>query len=157
MADTTNCKQCNTPMRLQALGSVAGEEGVLRIAIADFPVLECERSHRQFIHRDFPAKLLEQVADGGKPGLPAARKQGFLFKKLHCKQCDALLEVEPAPRTFACTAAVDDASLHVELTVPVFVCPACKCEQLRDDGEIDELVPTALAHAFQGAEIRPPG
>lgn len=157
MADTTSCKQCNTPMQAQSIGSLTGEEGVLRIAIADFPALVCERDHRQFITRDFPLKLMEQLADGNKTGLPAGKKQGLLFKKLHCSRCDALLEIAAMPRTFACTATVADAALRVELTVPVYVCPACKCEQLRESGEIEGLVPAALAHAFQGAGIRPPG
>ena len=73
---------------------------LLRIVIADFPALVCERSHRRFITRDFPMKLLEQVAGSDRTGLPAAKKHGFLFKKLHCNQCDVLLEVEATPRSF---------------------------------------------------------
>ncbi len=156
MAEATSCVQCSTPLQRQSIGSVTGEEGVLRIAVADFPVLVCERGHRQFITRDFPRKLLEQLA-GDKTGLPEGKKRGLLFKKLHCGQCDVLLEIEAASRSFACDVRPEEgAALHVELTLPVYTCPACKCEQLRERGEIEGLVPTALAQAFRGAGILPP-
>lgn len=156
MAEATSCVQCSTPLQRQSIGTVAGEEGVLRIAVADFPALVCERGHRQFINRDFPRRLLEQVA-GDRTGLPECGKRGFLFKKLHCSQCDVLLEVEAASRSFACDVRPEEgAVLHVEFTLPVYTCPACKCEQLRDRGGIEGLVPTALAQAFRGAGILPP-
>ena len=37
MADSINCRQCDTPMGLKIISPVNGEEGVLKISIADFP------------------------------------------------------------------------------------------------------------------------
>ncbi len=156
MADTILCRQCNTPVQRQSIDALSGEEGVVRIKVTGLPVLVCERGHRRFISADFPLKLLEQVA-GVKIDLPVARKQGLLFKKLHCSQCDVLLGADKASRTFQSSATVGDATLAFELEVQVEVCTACKHEQLREEGLVEGSLSAALAHAFQGAEIRPPG
>lgn len=156
MAISSNCKQCDAPMRLQSIGSVAGEEGALKVSIADFPALMCERGHRKFITRDFPLQLLEQVASGDKTGLPAGKKQGLLFKKYYCGQCGNPLTAESAPRPFGFDVKLADVPpIRVELTVPVYKCSSCGKEQLRQRGEIEELAPAALAHVFQGAGINP--
>jgi hypothetical protein len=158
MAENSNCKQCDAPMRLQSIGPLAGEEGVLKVSIADFPALACDRGHRRFITRDFPLQLLKQVASEDKIGLPAAKKQGLLFKKFHCGQCGALLGAENNPRPFGIDVKLADVpSIHVDLTVPVYRCPSCGKEQLRQRGEIEELAPAALAQVFQGAGIKPEG
>lgn len=156
MADTINCRQCSTPVRRQTIGNITGEEGILRVTVGDFPALVCERGHRRFITRDFPVQLLGHVS-GIKTGLPVAKKQGLLFKKLHCSQCDVLLGADSATRTFTSGTTIGDAAMQIELALQVQVCPACKCEQLRDGDAVAGLASTALAHAFQGAEIRPPG
>jgi len=158
MADSINCKQCDTPLRLQLVSTIAGEEGVLKITVADFPALVCERSHRHFVSQDFPRQLLEQVADGDKTGLPAGKKRGLLFKKYHCGQCDERLAAEGEPRPFGFYVQLPDLQpLRVEFTVPVYHCTACGQEQLREQGEMEGLAPAALAHAFQGAGIKPQG
>lgn len=158
MAESRNCKQCDSPMQFQSIGPVAGEEGVLKVSIADFPALACERGHRRFITRDFPLQLLKQVANKDRIGLPAAKKQGLLFKKFHCGECGELLGAESEPRVFAFDAVLSDVpSIHLELTVPVYKCKTCGKEQLRQREEIEELAPAALAHVFQGAGIKPEG
>ncbi len=156
MADSINCRQCDTPMGLKIISPVNGEEGVLKISIADFPGLECQRGHRQFITRDFPMQLLEQVSSGDRIGLPAGKKQGLLFKKHHCGKCGVVLTGDGEPRPFVFDVQVEDASkMRVELTVPVYRCVSCGQEQVRESGEVEGLAPVALAHAFQAAGIQP--
>lgn len=158
MADSINCKQCGEPMRFRSIDSVTGEEGVLKISIAGFPTLECERGHRQFFARDFPIQLLEQVAADDRTGLPAGKKQGLLFKKYHCGKCGAQLTSESAPRAVGYDVKIADIpKMRVELTVPVYKCASCGQEQLRAAGEMEELAPVALAHVFQAAGIKPQG
>ena len=156
MAEANICRQCSAPMQLQSIGTVAGEDGVLKISVSDFPALVCERGHRQFISRDFPMKLLEKLADGDKTGLPAGKKQGLLFKKCHCGKCGEPLGADGESRPFGFDVKLVDApQMRVEFTLPVYKCAACGEQQLRDRGEIEGLVPAALAHGFQAAGFRP--
>ena len=156
MAEAINCRQCDTPMGLKIISPVNGEEGGLKVSIADFPGLECQRGHRQFITRDFPMQLLEQVSSGDRIGLPAGTKQGLLFKKHHCGKCGAVLTGDGEPRPFFFDVQIEDASnMRVELTVPVYRCVSCGQEQVRESGEVEGLAPVALAHAFQAAGIQP--
>ena len=156
MAESTICKLCETPLGLKIISPVVGEEGVLKVSIADFPGLECERGHRQFISSDFPMQLLEQVTSGDKVGLPAGKKQGLIFKKYHCGKCGEPLGAEGEPRPFGFDVKIADATkMRVELAVPVYKCASCGQEQVREAGEIEGLAPAALAHAFQAAGIRP--
>lgn len=158
MADIIQCKRCEAPMRLQVLDSVSGEDGVLKVAIRDFPVLQCERGHRRFIARDFPVRLLHEVAAREKSVLPAGKKQGLLFRKYHCGKCGAQLAAGGESRPFEFDVELADApQFRVALTVPVYRCPSCGQEQLRDHGEIESLAPTALAQVFQAAELKPEG
>jgi ribosomal protein L34E len=156
MAEASICKQCSAPMQLQSIGTVAGEDGVLKISVSDFPALVCERGHRQFVARDFPVKLLENVAASDKTGLPAGKKQGLLFKKYHCGRCGEPLGAEAEARPFGFDVNLADApQMRVEFTVPVYKCTACGEQQLRDRAEIEALVPAALAHGFQAAGFKP--
>ena len=156
MAEANICRQCSAPMQLQSIGTVAGEDGVLKISVSDFPALVCERGHRQFISRDFPMKLLEKLADGDKTGLPAGKKQGLLFKKCHCGKCGEPLGADGESRPFGFDVKLADApQMRVEFTLPVYKCAACGEQQLRDRDEIEGLVPAALAHGFQAAGFRP--
>lgn len=156
MTDSNNCKQCSAPMKLESIGAVAGEEGVLKISIAEFPVKACERGHRQFVSRDFPLQLLEQVTSGDKTGLPAGKKRGLLFKKYHCGKCDAPLAAAGEPRPFGFDARLADGPpMRIEFTLPVYTCASCGEQQLRERSEAEELAPAALAHAFQAAGINP--
>jgi len=156
MAENANCKLCDTPLGLKIISPVAGEEGVLKVSIADFPGLECERGHRQFISSDFPMQLLEQVTSGDRVGLPAGEKQGLIFKKYQCGKCGEPLGTEGEPRPFGFDVTIAGATkMRVELTVPVYKCNSCGQEQVREAGEIEGLAPAALAHAFQAAGIKP--
>ena len=156
MAENTICKLCETPLRLKIISPVNGEEGVLKISIREFPGLECERGHRQFVTREFPMQLLEQVTGADRVGLPAGSKKGLLFKKYHCGECDTPLDADGDERAFGFDVTVADASpMHVELIVPVYRCPSCGQEQVREAGEVEGLAPAALAHAFQAAGIKP--
>jgi len=156
MTDSINCKQCDTSMRQESLGFVAGEEGVLKISVADFPALVCERGHRQFVSRDFPMQFLEQVASDNRTGLPKGKKLGLLFKKYQCGKCGEVLAKDSESRPFGFDVQLADLpKMRVEFTVPVYKCPSCGLEQLRANDEIVGLVPAALAHAFQSAGIKP--
>lgn len=156
MADSNNCKQCSAPMQLKSIGTITGDEGVLKISIAEFPVRTCERDHRQFVSRDFPMQLLEQITAGDKTGLPAGKKRGLLFKKYHCGKCDAPLGPAGEPRPFGFDVQfADGVPMHIEFTLPVYTCASCGQQQLRERSEPEELAPAALAHAFQAAGIKP--
>ena len=156
MAGANICKQCSAPMQQQSIGAVTGEDGVLKITVSDFPVLACERGHRQFIARDFPMQLLEKIAEGNRTGLAAGKKQGLLFKKYHCGKCGEPLGADSEARPFSFDVKLPDApQMRVEFTLPVYRCAACGEQQLRDHGEIGGLVPAALAHGFQAAGLKP--
>ncbi len=156
MTDSNNCKQCSAPMKLESIGAVAGEEGVLKISIVDFPVKTCERGHRQFVSRDFPMQLLEQTTNGDKTGLPSGKKRGLLFKKYHCGKCDAPLAAAGVQRPFGFDVKLADVpQMRIEFTLPVYTCASCGQEQLRERSEAEELAPAALADAFQAAGIKP--
>lgn len=156
MADVIRCRQCDSPMQQRAIDAVSGEDGVLKVSLANFPVLECERGHRRFIADDFPVRLLEEIAVREKGVLPSGQKKGFLFGKYHCGKCGGLLAVENQPRLFEFHVGLTDAPrFRVALTMPVYKCPSCGQEQLRDQGEIEGLAPSALAHAFQVAGLKP--
>ena len=43
MAEANICRQCSTPMQLQSIGAVSGEDGILKVSVSDFPALVCER------------------------------------------------------------------------------------------------------------------
>lgn len=158
MAETPHCRQCHEPMHQKAIGTLAGEEGPLRIEVADFPALVCERGHRQFITNDFPMKLLQEVMKGDGGGLPTGKKQGLLFKKYQCSACGAPLGSDASPHAIERDVSVaDDTRLHVEITAPVYTCTSCGKEQLRASDDVTGRVPAALAHAFQAANLKPPG
>lgn len=155
MADADNCKRCDAPMRMGLVDRMSGEDGVLRVAISDFPVMTCERGHRRFIAGDFPARLLKEVTVS-KVLLPSGKKKGLLFAKYRCGKCGEVLADAGESRPFEFSVALADApQFRVELTVPVYRCTVCGQEQLRDREEIEGLAPAALAQAFQGAELRP--
>ena len=100
MAEAPICNQCSTPMHPQSIGTISGEDGILKVSVSDFPALVCERGHRHFIARDFPMKLLEKLAECDKTGLASSKKQGLLFKKYHCVKCGEPLGAEGEPRAF---------------------------------------------------------
>ena len=156
MAEANICRQCSAPMQLQSIGTVSGEDGILKVSVSDFPALVCERGHRHFIARDFPMKLLEKLADGEKTGLASSKKQGLLFKKYHCGKCGDPLGAEGEPRPFGFEVTISDApQMRVEFTLPVYKCAGCGEQQVRDYGEVEGHVPAALAHGFQAAGLQP--
>lgn len=156
MTDIISCKQCNAPMQQRSIKTVSGEDGVLKVSLVNFPVLECERGHRKFIAGDLPVRLLREIAAREKGALPSGKKKGFLFSKYHCGKCGELLAAESQPRPFEFDVELTGIpQFRVALTMPVYQCPSCGQEQLRDQGEIEGLAPPALAHAFQAAELRP--
>jgi ribosomal protein L40E len=156
MADTSKCRQCHTNMHPETIGTVSGEDGVLKISLSGFPVLVCERGHKHFMARDFPMKLLQHVATKDEAKLPAGKKKGLIFKEYLCGKCGGKLGSDAVAKPFGFDVKVEDfPPFRVEINVPVYKCPACGREQLRDRDEVQELTPAALAHGFQAIGLKP--
>jgi hypothetical protein len=48
-------------------------------------------------------------------------------------------------------------AFRAEITVPMLRCPQCGLAQARSGKELQQLVPSALVHAFHSAAIKAPG
>lgn len=156
MASSGKCRQCHTDMHPEALGTVNGEDGVLKISMSGFPVMVCARGHRHFVVPDFPMRLLEEVKGADQPKLPAGKKKGLIFKEYLCGKCGGKLQADGESRPFAFDVRVADvAPFRIEINVPVYKCSDCGLEQLRDRDEVQAQTPAALAHGFQAAGLQP--
>lgn len=151
------CNKCRAETEHTVIDSTAGEANPLAIAIHGLPVLACPRGHVQFVHSEFPRRLLERLLQEDEAKLPAGEEKGVLFKRFRCSNCGT--ELAPAPdhrETFAVDVALQDVRpFKVELTMPVYRCPECEQEQIHSLKEIRKHTPEALAHAFQAANIPP--
>ena len=158
MALRKKCRQCSSELHAETIDSMSGEEGVLKVTLSGFPVLVCERGHRHFMVPDFPLKLLKHVRDDDEALLPSGRKKGLIFKEYLCGKCGAKLGAEAHTKPFGFDVGVDDfPKFRLELNVPIYTCPACGYEQLRDREEVKALTPVAMAQGFQAAGLRPEG
>ena len=156
MADSRKCRQCHTDMHPETIGTMVGEDGVLKISMSGFPVMVCERGHKHFMAPDFPMKLLQHVATEDEVKLPAGKKKGLIFKEYLCGKCGEKLGSEAEAKPFGFDVKVDDfPGFRVEINVPVYKCSACGLEQLRDREELQAQTPAALAHGFQAAGLKP--
>ena len=155
-AATTACRKCDSGMHVESLSGITGKEGDVTVAFSKLPAMACTRGHRQFVSREFPARLLEQLSRSIQ--LPAAKAKGLFVKRHYCGQCgEALATDTGAQRTFGYDVNLGGVEpFRVEITVPVYACPSCKREQVRSLDEISRQTPAAMARAFQNAEI-PPG
>jgi len=121
------------------------------------PVLTCQEGHRQFVSPEFPRWLVDHLMQEDETKLPSGREEGLLFKRYRCAECGAELGKTPERReTFGFDLALLDLDpFRVELTVPVYKCPACSREQLHSLKEVRSSTPQVLAAAFRAAEIPP--
>jgi len=149
------CIQCRSETEITAVDAAAGEAKTLTIAVKEMPVAACARGHRQFVHPEFPLRLVEHLIDEDEVKLPAGEEKGLLVKHYHCAGCGAELAPQPDHRhTFTVDVALADLSpFRVELTMPVYRCPSCDKEQLHSLKEIRKYTPEALAQAFKAAGI----
>jgi DNA-directed RNA polymerase subunit RPC12/RpoP len=157
MTQKRPCARCRAETERTVIDSTAGEADPLAISIHGMPVLACPRGHVQFVHNEFPRRLLERLLEEDEARLPAGEEKGVLFKHFRCSNCGTELAHTPDHReTFAVDVALQDASpFKVELTMPVYRCPECEKEQIHSLKEIRKHTPQALAHAFQAADIPP--
>lgn len=158
MADThAKCRQCRTAMTLQPVDPVFGEEGALKVVLMHLPLLICANQHKRFATPDFPRQLLERVSGEEMTKLPAAKADGWLVKRYACGGCGAKLQGgEAREETFDFDVALPELPpLRVEVTVPLEQCASCGKEQIRRLEKMRELLPAAMAHAFQAAGVRP--
>jgi hypothetical protein len=151
------CVRCRGSTAPDVLESAAGEAEPLALNLQGMPILACEKGHRQFVHPEFPRLLLEHLIGEDESRLPAGRKQGLLLKHYHCGGCGERLQAQPDHReTFPFEVTLPElAPFRVELTAPVYRCPACSREQLHCLDDVRQRTPVALSHAFQAAGIPP--
>lgn len=158
MAVRTKCRQCSGELHAGTIDSMTGEEGTLKVTLSGFPIMVCERGHRHFMVPDFPLKLLKRVTGDDEASLPSGRKKGLLFKEYLCGKCGEKLGPEAHTKPFGFDVGVDDfPKFRLQLSVPIYTCPACGHEQLRDREELRALTPVAMAQGFQAAGLRPEG
>jgi predicted RNA-binding Zn-ribbon protein involved in translation (DUF1610 family) len=143
-------------LHAETIDSMSGEEGTLKVTLSGFPVMVCERGHRHFMVPDFPLKLLKRVTGDDEASLPSGRKKGLIFKEYLCGKCGERLGPEAHTKPFGFDVGVDDfPKFRLQLSVPVYTCPACGHEQLRDREEVRALTPVAMAQGFQAAGLKP--
>jgi hypothetical protein len=152
-----SCVRCHGSTGADVLQSAAGEAGPIALTLEGMPLLACDKGHRQFLHADFPRRLLEHLLEEDEGRLPAGREQGLLIKHYHCGQCGARLGSQADHReTFRFDVSLEDTGpFRVALTAPVYRCPACSVEQVHSLKEVRHRTPEALTHAFQAAGIPP--
>ena len=158
MAETrATCKRCQATMTLQSVDPVCGQHGVLKVTLLQLPALVCPNMHMRFAVPDFPALLLERLAGEDMTKVPAGEKRGLLFKHYHCGACGAKLgSGEAREDTFDFDIALKGLSpFRVELTLPLYQCPACGKEQIRSLQELRKLAAPAMARAFEAAGLHP--
>ena len=155
-AGTATCRKCKSPMQIEPLSGVAGEEGGVKVAFLKLPALACAQGHRRFVRPEFPGQLLDRLM--AVTQVPAAEARGMVFKSYHCGKCGEKLGGAAAtPKAFEFELAVAGVDpFRVALTVPVHKCASCSHEQVRSQAEVTEKTPAAMAHAFKAAGI-PPG
>ena len=155
-AGTATCRKCKSPMQIEPLSGVAGEEGGMKVAFLRLPALVCAQGHRRFVKPDFPGELLERLTAVAQ--VPAAEARGMVFKSYHCGKCGEKISGAAAThRSFEFDVGVAGIDpFRVALTVPVHVCASCGREQVKSLAEVTEKIPAAMVHAFKAAEI-PPG
>lgn len=151
------CRQCQTAMAVHPVDPAVGEEGALKVVLLHLPALVCPNQHKRFVTPDFPRQLLDRVSGGEMANLPAAKTDGWLVKRYACGGCGAKLEsAEGREETYDFDIALPDVPMmRVEITVPLEKCGACGMEQVRKLAALRELLPAAMAHAFQAAGLRP--
>lgn len=155
--NTRPCIRCRGTTHPAMLESAASESDTLALRIERMPVLACPAGHRQFVDPEFPLWLVEHLMEEDEAKLPSGRVEGMLFKHYRCGECGTDLAKTPSRReTFAFDVALHDLHpFHVELTAPVYRCPACAREQLHSLKEVRSSTPGVLAEAFRAAEIPP--
>ena len=152
------CNQCGGDTELVIIGFADGEADPLRIRLKDLPLRSCEHGHRQFARPQFPVELLQHLTQRDEPGLPSGDVRGFIRKRYLCRRCGAKLAGRPDHRhIFSLDIELDGLPpFQVDLTMPVYGCPACGREQMHSLAELRKLTATALARAFDAADIPPP-
>lgn len=151
------CVRCHGSTALAVLESAAGEAEPIALTLQRMPILTCSRGHRQFLHPEFPRRLVEHLIDEDEAKLAAGEEQGLLRKHYHCCACGVQLQARAERReTFAFEVSLGEGEpFRVVLTAPVYRCPACSKEQVHSLKEVRKRTPAALTHAFQAAEIPP--
>ncbi len=151
------CPLCKTPLAAKQLPEALGEQEPMQLALRDLPVLECEKPHRHFVGQEFPMWLLNALLEGELARIPAGTDKGLVFRKHTCGGCGAELPSSAAgARTFSAALSWKDSpGFTVDITVPLHRCDRCGRDQARSAAELAKLLPAALAHAFQGAGIKP--
>lgn len=152
-----SCVRCHGTTRPEVLERAAGEAGSIALAVEGMPILACDKGHRQFLHPDFPRRLLEHLLGEDEGRLPAGEEKGLLLKHYHCGQCGARLNAKADHQeTFRFDLALDDAEpFRVALSAPVYRCPACAREQIHSLNDVRRRTPEALTRVFQAAGIPP--
>ncbi len=155
---STSCNRCHAETKIAIISFADGEADPLRLRLKDFPLRECSEGHRQFVRPDFAAGLLQHLTEEDEPELPAGEEKGLIMKKYLCESCGEALEPKPDHRhTFSIDIKLEDLDpFGVDLSMPVYKCSACGKEQLHSLKEVRKLTPTAMAHAFEAADIPPP-
>jgi len=159
MDDLPKCPLCEQPIAKSVLGRIAGYEGGLSVAVTGLPVWACAVRHRYFRSRKLAVWLLETLLSESAARIPAGRESGIVFKRYRCSACEAEL---PKRGAVEAMTAIDMAPkglppFQVEITVPTIHCGKCGLAQARSASELQQLVPSALVHAFQSAAIKAPG
>jgi DNA-directed RNA polymerase subunit RPC12/RpoP len=153
-----SCNRCHAETKTTIINFADGEADPLRLRLKEFPLRECCEGHRQFVRPEFAAELLLHLTEEDEPELPAGEEKGLIIKKYLCESCGEALEPKSDHRhTFSIDIKLKDLNpFGVDLSMPVYNCSACGREQLHSLKEVRKLTPTAMAHAFEAADIPPP-
>jgi hypothetical protein len=127
--------------------------------VTGLPAWSCGVRHRYFRSRKLAVWLLDTLLAQSAARIPGGRESGLVFKRYRCSACGAPLP--KGPGTEATTEIVLEPDglppFRAEVTVPMVRCGQCGLAQARSESELQQLVPSALVHAFHSAAIKAPG
>ena len=139
------CARCSSACELQALPSISGSSGPLKMTVIDMPAFLCSKKHKAPVRGDFMLWLIQEVRQR-EGQLPVGKEEGLIFKKHLCGACGKDLAGKPErTETYAYELKYEElAPMKAQMEVPLYKCAACGKEQLRLLKDVHSNVPGAV-------------
>lgn len=141
----SHCPMCSGARVLKTLAEISAEDGPLRIALRDLPVLQCPKNHNGPVHSDFMLWLIQEIRSR-EGAIAAGKAEGLLFKKHLCADCGKELAAKPHRRhAFPYELKFEElAPFKLEVEMPMYQCTGCGKEQIRSTKDLHGHVANAI-------------